>query len=192
MTPFSTASQLKSGQCLLLHVYDCEWEHCCCPMYTCVFHCACIQRLLGCWYRPGAFQIQLLILLPIRSPIVVPLCPCRQRGETIASHLCNLQTSSICSISARASAEMHGSLTCSAVSPGLQCGPQMCAADSFLYLSTQLCLIGPSAQTAVQIWIVPPQVPFVLPSCLVSVVLHSPCVFCLVGRKCFPTKLQGD
>lgn len=103
-----------------------------------------------CWYWPGAFQIQLLILMPIRSPIVVPLCPCRQHTETIASHLCNLQTSSICRISARTSAQMRGSLTCLAVSPGLQCGPQMCAADSFLYLSTQLCLIGPSTQTTVQ------------------------------------------
>jgi len=76
----------------------------------------------------------------------VPLCPCRQRRETVAFHLCNLQTFCICSVSA----EMHRSLTCSTVSPGHPCGPQKCATDSFLYLSTQLCLIGPSTQTTVQ------------------------------------------
>ena len=127
MTPLSNASQLKSrpGQCLLLHVYDCEWVHCCVLMYTCVFACTslCVYSESFCWYT-GAFQIQLLILLPIRSHIGGPLCYCRQCRETIASYLCNLQTSSI-------SAEMHGSLTCPTVSLGSSVAPQMWAQTAF-------------------------------------------------------------
>lgn len=90
------------GQRLLLHVCHYEWLHCfiplCfCPHFSLRQKCVCSEtsRSLAADTGPGASQTQLLILPPIRSPAFVPLCPCRQRRETIASNLCNLQTSSI-------------------------------------------------------------------------------------------------
>lgn len=165
-------------------------------MYPCVLACvslcaacACIQRLVGVSLLIQAWRLSDPASNPPAHQISrrCAFVPCRQHRETIASHLCNLQTSSICSVSARASAEMHGPLTCSAVSPGLPCGRQMCATDSFLYLSTQLCLIGPSTQTTVQSG-------SPVASSFCSACLNRPhaCVFCLVGMKCFPTRLKGD
>lgn len=62
----------------------------------------------------------------------------------------------------------------------------MCAADSFLYLSTQLCLIRPSTQTAVQSgWTGAGSF------CSARLNRPHPCVCCLVGMKCFPTQLKG-
>lgn len=119
--------------------------------------CACAQRLAGvrsllAW----RLSDQRLILLPIRSSIVVPLCPCRQCRETIASHLCNLQTS-ICSVSARAYPP-----AASAVSPGSSVAPR-CVLQIVFFTSQHsfvlsACLPKPPCNLDG-----PSQVPFVLP-----------------------------
>lgn len=92
----------RRGRRLLLHVCHYEWLHCfiplCfCPHFSLRQKCVCSEtsRSLAADTGPGASQTQLLILPPIRSPVFVPLCPCRQRRETVAPNLCNLQTSSI-------------------------------------------------------------------------------------------------